>query len=186
VGNYEQPVLREDQDNLSWAIDFLVQGHVKAAAVYTRTKFEQVLKNACERLGVNIPFAINPRSVTANDLWSGLLAHNTVRLPEPKSFTKDGVTYLVRPRPLADRTIDTELQRRVTHALSWVLNPLSHSETVERYRAEIEEAIFTIDDLEQRIRQVALQQETVLVFERSELLQLLARKPEPPPTPASP
>ena len=53
---------------------------------------------------------------------------------------RSALGYLLRPRPAPDRVISLDLQRRVTHALSWILNPLSHSESVERYRAEIDEA----------------------------------------------
>lgn len=35
--------------------------------------------------------------------------------------------------------------------MSWVLNPLSHSQTVDRYRREIEDAIFAVDELEAAI-----------------------------------
>jgi hypothetical protein len=173
AGDYEQPILREDQDHLYWALQFLQQGHVKAAAVHVRTKFEEVLKIACVGLGVKVPFALNPRTVTANDLWSSLLAHDIAHLPSPKVFTKDGVTYMLRARPRSGRVISVDLQRRVAHALSWVLNPLSHSETVERYRAEIEDAIFAVDDLDRAIHDVMVQQEILLQSERSTLLGLL-------------
>ena len=52
--------------------------------------------------------------------------------------------------------VSAELQSRIEHAVSWVLNPLSHSQSVDRYRSEIEDAIYAIDDLEQAVR-VALQ-----------------------------
>lgn len=173
VGDYEQPILHQDQDHLYWALEFLLQGHVKAAAVHLRTKFEEVLKSACVQLGVKVPYATNPRMVTADDLWSSLLAHDVAQLPSAKTFTKDGITYALQPRPRSARVVDNDLRRRVAHALSWVLNPLSHSETVERYRVEIEEAIFAIDDLQRTIREVVIQQDVLMQYERSTLLRLL-------------
>lgn len=180
VGNYEQPLLKEDIDPLYRALTFLVAGEVKAAAVHIRTKFEQVLKTACVQLGVKVAFATNHRAVTLNDLWSSLLGHKIGELPPPKTFTKDGVIYTLRNRPHPGRVIDTELQRRVAHALSWVLNPLSHSEVVETYRGEIEQAIFAIDELERTLHDVIVQQEVLLQAEQSTLLRLLSdHKPAP-------
>jgi hypothetical protein len=173
VGDYEQPILHQDQDHLYWALEFLLQGHVKAAAVHLRTKFEEVLKMACVQLDVKVPFATNPRDVKASTLWSSLLAHEIGRLPVPKTFTKDGVTYSLQNRPRPARVVDNDLRRRVAHALSWVLNPLSHSESVDRYRAEIEEAIFAIDDLQRAIREVVTEQEVLIQAERSTLMRLL-------------
>src|SRR5262249_26766281 len=56
VGDYDQPMLRQDQDHLSTAIDHLTRGDVKAAAVYVRTKFELVLKWACHELGLAVKY----------------------------------------------------------------------------------------------------------------------------------
>ena len=72
VGNYEQPLLRKDQDHLEWAIDFLVQGHVKAAAVHVRTKFEEVLKWTCEQFGLHVKYHPDPRKIPASDLWGAV------------------------------------------------------------------------------------------------------------------
>ena len=90
VGDHERPLVKEDTDHLSRALDFLLAGEVKAAAVHVRTKFEKVLKAGCVRLGVKVPYATNPRTVTANDLWSCLQAHPVAKLP-PHVFW-DGVT----------------------------------------------------------------------------------------------
>jgi hypothetical protein len=173
VGDHERPMVKGDTDHLSRALDFLLAGDVKAAAAHVRTQFEEVLKAGCVQLGVKVPYATNPRTVRANDLWSCLQAHPVAKLPPPKAFTKEGVTYIIRPSPRGDHVVDNDLRRCITHALSWVLNPLIHSESVERYRVEIEQAIFAVSDLEGAIHDVNAQQEIVLQIERSVLLQLL-------------
>jgi predicted nucleic acid-binding protein len=71
------------------------------------------------------------------------------------------------------RVVGNDLRRLVAHALSWVLNPLSHSETVERYRAEIEEAIFAVDDLQRAVREAITEQEVLIQVGRSTLIHLL-------------
>ena len=177
VGDYEQPIRHDDHDHLFQALLFLEAGHIKAAAVHMRTRFEEVLKQGCVRLGVKVPFASNPRTVTARDLWSSLLAHEVANLSSGKTFTKDGVTYAIRPRPIRDRIIDTALQERIDHALSWVLNPLSHSESVASYRQEIEDAVYAVADLEASIHDVCIRQEVLFQHERAEFLRLLSKKP---------
>lgn len=51
--------------------------------------------------------------------------------------------------------VSPALRRRIDHALSWVLNPLSHSEPIEPYRAEIEDAVFALDELERAVDEAA-------------------------------
>jgi energy-coupling factor transporter ATP-binding protein EcfA2 len=180
VGDYEQPLSRADNDHLCKAIDFLHEGHVKAAAVHVRTKFEEVLKHACVNLGVKVPFSTNPRAVKANDLWSSLLAHDVADLPPPKSFQKDGATYVFRPRPQEAKIADVKLQEAIRHSLSWVLNPLSHSETVASFRKEIEDAIFAVADLEAAVHKACARQEVLTQHERAHLLAIISKGPPPP------
>ena len=81
VGDYDQPMLRVDQDYLSTAIDYLHIGDVKAAAVYVRTKFELVLKWACQQLGLAVKYNPDPRRTAASDFWSALKGATFDRIP---------------------------------------------------------------------------------------------------------
>lgn len=68
--------------------------------------------------------------------------------------------------------------RRINHALSWVMNPLSHSQSVDRYRPEIEDAIFAVAELEQAIREAITMRQVEPVILREMLLSLLANRNE--------
>jgi hypothetical protein len=75
------------------------------------------------------------------------------------------------------------LQKRIEHAVSWVLNPLNHSQTVDRYRAEIEDAIYAIDELQRAVNkavEVPSVRETVGAEEIVSLLKAYIAKMEPP------
>jgi hypothetical protein len=149
VGDYEQPVLRQDQDHLYWAMQFLDEGHVKAAAVHVRTKVELVLKYACQSLGLSVKYNSDQRKVPTSDFWSALKSAEVDVVPSvTMHFDRSGRPHPSRTRVQGVRVISTALARRVDHAVSWVLNPLSHSQIVDQYRNEIEEAIFVVDDLE--------------------------------------
>ncbi len=60
-------MVREDQDHLMQAIDFLEKGYIKAAAVHVRSKFEEVLKLVCHNFGLAVKYHPNPRKVSTRD-----------------------------------------------------------------------------------------------------------------------
>lgn len=149
VGDYEQPLLREDQDHLMQSIDFLHEGYVKAAAVHMRTKFELVLKWACSELGLAVKYHPEARKVPASEFWSSLSGAMYDKI-QPIQSRKEptGKVHYWRPKPLETPVIPLDLKTRISHALRWVLNPLSHSQSVDHYRPEIEAAIYAVNDLE--------------------------------------
>lgn len=177
VGDYEQPLLRRDQDHLGWATDFLVQGHVKAAAVHVRTKFEEVLKWACIEMGLPVKYHPDPRKVPASDLWAAVSGAKWEEIPPIKRVTDaQGRPKWWQPKPQERPIVPTDLKERLTHALSWVMNPLSHSQSVDRYRQEIEDAIFAVNDLEQAIRKAIVMRQVGSCGLREMLLSLLKAK----------
>ena len=56
------------------------------------------------------------------------------------------------------------------------MNPLSHSQSVDRYRPEIEDAIFAVAELEQAVREAIAMRHAGPVVLREMLLSLLARQ----------
>ena len=174
VGDYEQPLLRQDQDHLGWAIDFLVQGHVKAAAVHVRTKFEEVLKWACHELGLAVKYHPNPRKIPTSDFWSAVCGATFDKIPPVCAATDSkGMFHWWQPKPNSQPVVPPELKERITHALFWVLNPLSHSQSVDRHTKEIEDAIFAINDLEQSVRRAITMRQVGPIILREMLLGLL-------------
>ncbi|MBI5770017.1 MAG: hypothetical protein HZA93_19735 [Verrucomicrobia bacterium] len=177
VGDYEQPLLRQDQDHLGWAIDFLAQGHVKAAAVHVRTKFEEVLKWACCELGLAVKYHPDPRKMSAKDFWAAVSGATWEDVP-PVGRATDGHGKLRwwQPTPNKKPVVPTALKERIAHALSWVMNPLSHSHSVDRYRAEIEDAIFAVNELEQAIREAIVTRQAGPVLLREMLLAIIKHR----------
>jgi hypothetical protein len=173
VGDYERPVtlnqlearlprranptrerllLVRDNDHLDRALDFLAQGQVKAAAVHVRTEFELVLRHACEWWELPVRYYANPTKAAASELWAALRSKTTTFQPAAANLIlPDGRTLPRRLKAQDIPFLPRQLAERIEHSVSWVLNPLSHSESVERYRAEIEQAIFDIDDLRRRV-----------------------------------
>jgi len=174
VGDYEQPLSRQDQDHLGWAIDFLVQGHVKAAAVHVRTKFEEVLKWACCELGLAVKYHPDPRKVSAKDFWDAVSGATWDSIPPVSRVTdRQGRLHWWQPVPKNQPVVESELKERIQHALSWVMNPLSHSQSVDRYRPEIEDAIFAVSDLEEAVQRAIAMKQAGPVALREMLLGIL-------------
>jgi hypothetical protein len=72
VGNFEKPLLVDDELDLYRALAFLDKGEIKAAAVHVRSAFERVLKDACCDLHVPVKYHHDPRKVPASELWAAL------------------------------------------------------------------------------------------------------------------
>lgn len=174
VGDYEQPLQRLDQDHLDSAIDFLSQGHVKAAAVHIRTKFEEVLKWGCSELRLAVRYELNPRDVSARDFWNAVSGAEWEDIPPVGRITDARRRQRWwQPSPVKTAVVSAELRDRISHALSWVMNPLSHSQSVDRYASEIEDAIFAVGDLEQAIRHATAMRQVGPVLLQSMLISVL-------------
>jgi len=152
VGDYEQPLLRDDKDHLDWALEFLEQGHVKAAAVHIRTKFEEVLKRACSDFSIPVKYHPDPRQISVKDFWGSVEGFKWKERQGVNYHRNCNGTLHKWMTPAHEHPIVSEdLRHRIQHALSWVMNPLSHSQSVDRHTAEIEDAIFAVLDLETAI-----------------------------------
>jgi hypothetical protein len=177
AGDYERPVVITDRKHLARAVEFLARGEVKAAAVHVRTQFELVLKWACEELKVLVPFNSDPHALTLRDLFSAL-TNLTIEFQPAKTVFVNG-QGAIRERQVGMRrapVIPPFLTDRLEHGLSWVLNPLSHSETVELYRLEVEDAIFAVDELENAVEQALRRDLKKLLRERETLMRLFQWK----------
>lgn len=172
VGNFEKPLLVDDEFDLYRALVFLEKGEIKAAAVHVRSAFEQVLKAACFSLGVQVKYHPDPRKTPASDLWGALKSATSKLLILKGVYSKDDPSKFIKSirQQQEVAVVPPELVRRIDHSVSWVLNPLSHSQTVDRYRGEIEDAIYAVDELGHLAARVT---ESVKI-NRLQLLQSLA------------
>jgi hypothetical protein len=170
VGNFEKPLLVDDELDLYRALAFLDKGEIKAAAVHVRSAFERVLKDACCDLHVPVKYHHDPRKVPASDLWAALSSQTYKPIPEMRFAIKNGQQKRWITKPSDVRVVPQHLASRISHSVSWVLNPLSHSQTVDRYRREIEDAIYAVDDLAAAVHRALQVQKSRPI----ELLQYLA------------
>jgi energy-coupling factor transporter ATP-binding protein EcfA2 len=177
AGDYERPIVITDKKHLDRALDFLSRGEVKAAAVHVRTQFEIVLRWACEALKVLVPFNSDPHALTLRDLFSGL-TNQVIEFQPADAVFVNGAGKVIEKRTPLDwaPVIPPSLYDRLEHNLSWVLNPLSHSETVERYRLEVEDAIFAVDELEKTVERALRRDFPQQLREREKLMRLIIWK----------
>lgn len=177
IGSHEQAHPLEEKDLLWQATEFLEQGHVKAAAVYVRSKFELVLKRACIQLRLPVQYNENPRKIPASELWSALKSAKCKIEFCPAGAIDDKGKLRTRRRNTQEMPyLSPQLIAQVEHSISWVLNPLSHSEIIDRYRREIEDAILAIEELEVVVNQAVSGEFTLRLQQRELLLRLLKWK----------
>jgi hypothetical protein len=170
VGNFEKPLLMNDELDLYRALAFLDKGEIKAAAVHVRSAFELVLKDACCDLHVPVKYHHDPRKVPASELWAALCS-KTYKAPAKICLgLKQGKPIRWITKEAEVNVVPHQLANRINHSVSWVLNPLSHSQAVDRYRREIEDAIYAVDDLAAAVHRALQVQKTRPI----ELLQYLA------------
>lgn len=152
--HYEKPLLIPDDDHLYRALSFVELGQVKAAAIHVRTKFEMILKRACHELRLPVRYQLDLQRIPASDFWASLKSAEVKTAPALQ-YARDskGRLHWWQPKPSKQRVVPIELQMRIEHAVSWLLNPLAHSENVVPYRAEIEDAIYAVDELASAVQQ---------------------------------
>jgi len=115
----EIPIIFDDKDLVAKAEHHLQNSDYKAAAVYTRSAFEKLIRKHCEKKKKNLVFKSKLKDYTTEDFWK------VIKDDLPGQTKNDIETY----RPL-------------------VLNALSHYNT-ERHeiRAELTKAIQSIKNL---------------------------------------
>lgn len=178
TGDYEQPLVKPDVPHLLRAKRFETTGDTKAAAVHVRTEFELILKRACAQLEILVPYTPNPHDVTLKTLWDALSSEK-VEYQAPDRIEGGLHGKPGRWAKNANRKVSlipTPLAQRVSLALSWVLNPLSHSETIERYRDEVRDAVSAITELGHEVDRILLVGKRRIKHaftERDKLLKLL-------------
>jgi hypothetical protein len=184
VGDYEQPLIVPDVPHLDRARAFLAPApggtqppDFKAAAVHLRTEFELILKRGCEGLQLAVPFRRNPREVTANALWRALQDAELPSFPLKVSVENNkGEKIEYWRKEKATRVVSTVLRDRVSFALSWVLNPLSHSESIDRYLVEVTDAPAALDELSTAVDEAIAEKQLREAISRSTLLSTLVKK----------
>ena len=170
LGNHNQPVLRKGQDHLEHAKNFLDQGHLKAAAVHIRTKYEIILKESCSNLSLRVKYNADPLKVSAKDFWEAIKEkqidiYYPFKKPKNKPPKVEAAISKTRTRFLSEELINT-----TEHSLSWVMNPLSHDHDIDTYRSEIEGSIQTLVELNKTLQTYSKPQPATTAEEKSKLL----------------
>ena len=129
--DYEMPILVENKNYLDKAKFYLQANDHKAAAIYLRTAFEVKIKWFCEKKNIPIKYREKPKDLATNDFWEPIKnAKNSDNTP---MYVSGALAF------------DVELYR------SFIMNPLSHAQLAIAPRQEIQDAIDTVERLEQAL-----------------------------------
>ena len=132
VDGYDIPVYVEDRTYLERAREYLNANDYKACAVYVRTAYEAIIKGYCEKKNIGVKYRENVNELESNDFWT--LIRNK-KIPDPKSNKRK-------------RLLKLTLVEKIELARKFTLNPLSHADTVNISKKELEDAIEAVEWLE--------------------------------------
>jgi energy-coupling factor transporter ATP-binding protein EcfA2 len=118
-GGWEVPVLETDAPYLDRAWSHIQAGDFKAAGVYLRTAWENVMRSFCEDRALKIPLKREMNEYKAEDFWP-LIKH-----------------YEFKP---AHRVVDAALAEEIEICRRYVLNPLCHNDPDRPTRVEVRRA----------------------------------------------
>jgi|GEM_PF-2471448 ABC-type uncharacterized transport system, permease and ATPase components len=157
VGGEEKTVLLHDEDHLYRALHFLELGEFRSAAIHLRTKFELVLREACESLGVPIRYREN-KHISVKEYWEALCGaadeYEFLTECEQGCSIKDHTLHYI-PRLKTKKFVRDSLKTRIDHSLTWVFNGLSHSKSLTFYKREVLEAIDAVEDLQCELKHIS-------------------------------
>ena len=130
------PTSKPSETDLERAKMHLATGDLMATAVYARAAFEKKLRNVCEKNGIEVKFKKDNKEISADDLWKGIVARQRKR----EEFKLK--------HPTAPDFLTAQLEKDVEAIRSTVLNQLSHSGAPGLVRADVEDAIKTVEAFE--------------------------------------
>ncbi len=120
-GNFNIPVIIDNDGYLKKAEFYLSKHDYKASAVYIRTEFERVVKRICEKYRLKVLYKKNTKEVKSDDFWQSIKSN--LKLDE--TVIKDIETYR-----------------------SSVMNPFSHYDLEKpEFKIELEKTIEAIKQL---------------------------------------
>lgn len=125
---FEIPIFDEKKDYLTRAISHYQASDYKAAAVYLRSAFEEMVKNFCDHKSLEVPYCRNPNEYSSEDFWKVVKA----------TKNRQGNLY-----------VSDELARQVLSIRKMILNPLSHAQIRSIHNSEVQEAINILKALKQ-------------------------------------
>ena len=128
---FEIPIFAEKKDYLMRATSYYQASDYKAAAVYLRSAFEDMLKGFCDKKTVEIDYRRNPTEYSTDDFW---------KVVKKTAKNKQGDLY-----------VSEELARQVQSIRKILLNPLSHAATKGVHSSEVREAIDILNALKQAL-----------------------------------
>jgi energy-coupling factor transporter ATP-binding protein EcfA2 len=123
---HDLPIYAEDKKYLDRAKEHFGENDYKAAVIYLRSYFEQIIKDFCNKKGLRVKYKHNPKEVQGNDFWEAV-----------KEYKENNQQFL-----------GAALIQRVELCRSIVLNPISHASITNAFRREIEDSINAIEELE--------------------------------------
>ncbi|MDE0634778.1 MAG: AAA family ATPase [Candidatus Poribacteria bacterium] len=145
VDGHDIPTYVEDKTYLEKAREYLDANDCKACAVYTRSAFEAIIKGFCEKNNIGIKYREDVNELNSNDFWT-VIKDRKIILPNSKKR----------------RIIKLALVKKIESAKKFILNPLSHANIVNITKKDLEDAIETVEWLEDALSMIDSRIHTII------------------------
>ena len=123
------------------ADEYYKSNDYKAAAVYTRSAYESILKSFCNSKHLPVPYFDKPKDLTTDKLWDAV-----------KKYISEHQKLVDRTTGRKENYLEQETITAIDRAVATVLNPLSHSRPISIHRREVKNAIDAIKVLDNRLK----------------------------------
>lgn len=119
--DFEIPIIRQNNDYIQRAEEYLRVNDYKASAVYVRSEFEKLIKDFCETKGLQVKYNPREKKLSTEDFWKSI-----------KTQTN----------------IDDALVQEVEMCRGTVMNPFSHHDLSQpQFHAELQKSIDVVKKL---------------------------------------
>ncbi|MEC4117547.1 hypothetical protein VSP20_11245 [Myroides phaeus] len=134
--DFEMPIVRQNNDYIHQAQEYLNQRDYKASAVYIRSEFERLIKDFCESKALLVKYNSKQKKLTSEDFWIAI-----------KNQTN----------------IDSALIQEVEMCRGTVMNPFSHHDlTQPQFLVELQNSI----DVVKKLKTPSFNKDASKTFER--------------------
>ena len=123
------------------ADEYYKSNDYKAAAVYTRSAYESILKSFRNLKHLPVPYFDKPKGLTTDKLWDAV-----------KNYIRENQRVVDRKTGCKENYLEQKTIIAIDRAVTTVLNPLSHSRPVSIHRCEVKNAIDAIKTLYDRLK----------------------------------
>lgn len=139
--DFEMPILKQDEDYISKAEEFLGLNIYKASAVYIRSEFEKLVKEICDKKDLRVKYKLNSKGIKSDDYWKSITSQTNIPLDLVREIETNRATVM---NPFSHHDLGRP-EFRVE-----LINTIESIKKLKTQRSTIRKTV-TIEDLKRKV-----------------------------------